>query len=306
MPSVTVAADVLAELRRHATRVRCEVPLAEQCTFHIGGPAELYVEVASREELRQALSILRHLKLPCFLLGAGSNVLFCDHGFPGAVVRLRGQLAEYTIEGTSLVAGAGAMLPFVVKGAVEAGLGGVESLVGVPGTLGGALVMNAGTSEGAIGELVNAVEVMGPDGEGTTLSRHELSFGYRTSSLGGSVVVGATLRFLPSDRQALRQRVSALLKLRAETQPLGTFNVGSIFKNPPGDRAGRLIEAVGLKGHRIGGAQISPRHANFIVNVDRATARDVSLLIAEAQRRVRDCFQLELEPEIKIVGPQGT
>lgn len=303
--AVAVTADVVAELRRHASRVRCDVPLANECTFHIGGPAALYVEVVSQAALGQVSAILQPLRIPCFLLGAGSNVLFSDAGFPGVVIRLKGALAELTLRGTSLIAGAGTMLPFIVKVAVEAGLGGVESLVGIPGTLGGAIVMNAGSSHGAIGELVEAVEVMTRGGEVTQLARRELTFSYRTSHLGGGVVLGATLRFLPSDPQALRQRVSALLQRRAETQPLGTFNVGSIFKNPPGDHAGRLVEAVGLKGHRIGGAQISPQHANFVVNVDRATAQDVSALMTEAQRRVREHWKVELEPELKIVGPMS-
>lgn len=306
MPSaaapLTVAADVLAELRRSASRVRSQVSLARQCTFHIGGPAALYVEVLSRAELQKVLAVLRPLNLPCFLLGAGSNVLFADEGFPGVVVQLKGAFAEFTIQGSVMTAGAGAMLPFLVKGAVEAGLTGIETLVGVPGTLGGALVMNAGTSEGAIGEWVETVHLMRADGEEVTLTRQELVFGYRTANLGGCYVLGASLRFLPGDRETLRRRVGALLQRRADTQPLGTFNVGSIFKNPPGEHAGQLIEAVGLKGRRVGGAQISPRHANFILNVDRATAHDVSALMMLAQQQVRDRLGVELEPEIKIVG----
>lgn len=236
------------------------------------------------------------------ILGGGSNVLFGDHGFDGIVVRLGGELAAHHFEGTVLHAGAGARLPVLVKESAERELAGLECLAGVPGTMGGALMSNAGTRDEWIGESVAAVRVMNDAGAITTIDRKDMEFSYRSSSLEGYLVTGAVLSLKKGLKNDILNRINFLMERRSKGQPAGTWNAGSVFRNPPDESAGRLIEACGLKGLAFGGARISDKHANFIINSGNATAADVRSLISLIRHKVQEKFGIDLHLEIKLIG----
>lgn len=240
--------------------------------------------------------------MPFFVLGGGSNILFGDRGFDGIVVRLAGDMSGYRFEGSVLHVGAGAHVPALVKESAERGLSGLECLAGVPGTIGGALVGNAGTRDEWIGEAVASVNVALESGQIVPLDRRELSFSYRTSNLAGRPVTGAVLNLKKGSKNDILNKLKERMLRRTQRQPAGTWNAGSVFRNPPDDSAGRLIEACGLKGLAFGGAQVSEKHANFIVNAGSATAADVRSLVALVRQKVKEKFQVELTLEIKIVG----
>ena len=271
-------------------------------TLNIGGPADWYAEAANVEQLRALLKAARENGVPCQFIGWGSNLLVSDKGIPGLVIRLRGEFESVSFAGGQLRAGAGVFLPNLVKLCSDRGLGGVEPLVGVPGTVGGALVMNAGTSELEIGDVVKTVEVLDLQGNLELLRPKDLEFGYRRSSLEGRVICFATLELRPKDRDDITRTIQKLLEQRLKTQPVGSQNVGSIFKNPKGDFAARLIERAGFKGRRVGGAEVSAKHANFIVNAGGATAADVRALISAIQEAVQKMSGVLLETEIKMIG----
>lgn len=268
--------------------------MSAHTTFRIGGPADAYAEVSTREQLSALLS----LNVPVLFVGRGSNILVREGGVRGLVLRLRGDFEKLDFrEGGLVWAGAGVRCPTLVTAAAERGLGGGESLVGIPGTVGGALVMNAGTREGEIGELVVSVDT--PEG---AVAREKIIFSYRSSSLQNSVVLGALLSLKAGDKAVIMKRVQQHQQKRLQTQPVHTYNVGSTFKNPPGHFVAKLIEEAGLKGAVAGGARISPMHANFIENFNGAKASDVLALVERAREAVRRAAGVELELEMKVVG----
>ncbi len=295
--------DILSRLAPLAAKAAAREPLSRHSTFAIGGPADFYVEVETREQLRNVALFCAEGKLGLFPLGQGSNLLVGDGGIRGVVVRLRGLFEDFTFDGDLLSAGAGVPMPPLAKACAGRGLAGAEFMAGIPGTVGGGLMTNAGTPEGDLGKLLESVEVL-DGGDFVTLSKEELSFSYRRSNLAGRLVVSALLRLKKGNPVEIADLVRLQLSRRAERQPLGTFNCGSVFKNPPGDHAARLIEAAGLKGHRIGGARISPKHANFIENVDKAKAADARALIDLARRTVKEKFNMDLELEVWPVGEE--
>lgn len=299
---MTSFACLLDELKPLVASVKANELLSRHSTFGIGGPADFYVEVKTPEQMRSLWLWARGHGLPVFPIGQGSNLLVSDRGLRGVVVRLRGTFEELAFDGETADAGAGVALPYLAKQCAERGLTGAEPMAGIPGTVGGGLMTNAGTPEGDLGSLVESVEVLEPSGEIRPLLRSDLIFTYRHSNLQGRFVLRARLKLRRGDKNDIMARVEKQLKRRAEKQPLGTYNCGSVFKNPPGDHAARLIEAAGLKGHRIGGARVSPRHANFIENVERAKAEDVHKLIEAMRRAVREKFGIELELEVWPVG----
>jgi UDP-N-acetylmuramate dehydrogenase len=235
-------------------------------------------------------------------IGNGSNLLVADGGVRGVVARLRGDFEALSFEGERVAAGAAVFLPALARQCAERGLAGAEGLMGIPGTVGGGLMTNAGTSEGALGDVVEWVEVLGPDGDFHTPRGPELVFTYRHSNLAGRWVASVGLKLRRGDGTGIMARARRLLDRRAATQPLGAFNCGSVFKNPPGDFAARLIETAGLKGRVLGGARVSPKHANFIENTGRATARDVMDLIRLIRHTVYDAHGVRLELEVWPVG----
>jgi len=282
------------------------VELKRMTTFGIGGPADVLVKPKTADEVRLVLQTCDALSLPLFYLGGGSNLLVADAGIRGVVMKLDGELAhiEVSDDGNEIVVGAGASFPKLTKVALGLGWESAVGWMGTPGLVGGALIMNAGTRDGCIGEVV--VEVSAATAEKQiTFDRSECGFAYRNSNFPRSAVL-TTAHLRCDDRRSdspseLQKRAKELLKKRHASQPK-LRSAGSIFKNPPGDYAGRLIEAVGLKGKTVGGAQISQVHANFIVNTGDATAADVLQLAAMAQDAVSAQCNVDLEWEVKRVG----
>lgn len=290
------------------TIVRGEVlerePLSRHTTLRVGGPAGVLAFPEDIEALRCLVRFSREQGLPVYILGYGSNVLAPDEGIRGVVVSLTRATCWARFEGEDVEAGAGYSLPRLVREAARRGLAGLEGLAGVPGSVGGALFMNAGTVGRSIGDVTVSVKVMDGEGETRRLSRDEMAFGYRSSRLqeGELVALSAHLRLEPGNPEKIARTIEAYSKRRRESQPLEYPNAGSIFKNPPGDHAGRLIEAAGCKGMRVGQAQVSERHANFIINLGGATAADVLALMAAVHRRVRERCGVRLEPEVRLLG----
>ena len=276
-----------------------EEPLSRHTSFGLGGAARYFVRPETREDFRVTLQVLRGEGIPHVLLGGGTNLLPTDGGYDGVVVHTRG-LRRLWRRGSGLVAEAGAGLPGVLRAAEKAGLSGLEPLAGIPGTVGGAVVMNAGGKWGAIGERVHSVRVC-DGGAVREIPGREISFRYRGSSLFGRALLEVVLDLEPDDPARIRRRMDEYLAYRRRTQPLGKRSAGCIFKNPAKRPAGALIEEAGLKGRREGGALVSRRHANFIVNDRRATARDVRTLIRIIREAVRHRFRVELELEVKLL-----
>lgn len=278
--------------------------MARHTTFRIGGPAAIFVECASVSDLSFVLRVLNEEGTPWTVLGKGSNVLASDDGYDGAVVVLGRDFKRYTLDGEHLLAGAGVVLGAVVQESFKQGMTGLEFAVGIPGTVGGALVMNAGSRDEWVGEIVESVTVFSPTEGLISLRGPEVRWGYRRTDLKDrGVVVEASMRLERGDVTDIRRRMEASLRRRRRTQPLGTPNAGSVFVNPEGDSAGRLIEAAGLKGATEGGAQVSEVHANFIVNTGGATATDVLRLVRRVRDTVKEEHGIELRPEIRFLGP---
>jgi UDP-N-acetylmuramate dehydrogenase len=286
-------------------RVRFEVPMARLTSLRVGGPADAVATPADRRELAALLAICAQHRLPHQLLGAGFNTLALDGALAAVVIQLKHLRRLEERPGGSLRAEAGVSHSQVMRLCTARGLAGLEFTAGIPGTVGGWVAMNAGVPGRELVDVLIEAEVMSPTGRKLRhLPVAALAFRYRAlrGLAPGSVVVSALLRVTPGDPARVQAEVDRLLARRAATQPLSIPSCGSVFKNPPGDFAGRLIEASGLKGHRIGGAQISPVHANFIANTGGATAADVLALIHEAEQRVRRTQGARLEREVRIVG----
>lgn len=284
-------------------RVRRAEPLARHTSFRIGGPADVLVQPASVEELAQVVRAAAAERQPLTVLGAGSNLLVGDGGIRGLVVKLGAGFRRVAWTACGVTAGAAAQIGKLARGAVDRGLSGLEFAEGIPGTVGGALFMNAGAYGGEVGPTVTSVGGVTADGSVETIAGARLAFRYRRVDLpAGFLVTSVSFRLTPAAPEAVGRRLGQLRDRRVASQPQGLANAGSIFKNPPGEFAGRLIEAAGLKGWRVGRAHFSERHANFIVNDGGAWATDVQALMAEAQRAVWERSGVWLEPEIKLVG----
>ncbi|MGH2734602.1 MAG: UDP-N-acetylmuramate dehydrogenase [Actinomycetota bacterium] len=286
-------------------------PLARLTTYRLGGPAALYVEPRDAVDLEALGATLREAgpdRPPVLVLGRGSNLVVSDRGWPGLVLRLGPGFtwveASAEVE-HGLSAGGAKPLPLVANWAARRSLSGMEWAVGVPGSVGGAVRMNAGAHGGDMARCVLSVGLF--DLERGTLERRDverLDFSYRHSSLEShEVVVDATLQLTPADPAEVRKDMEAYRRHRAETQPGALQNAGSTFKNPPGDSAGRLVEAAGLKGFRVGGASVSEIHANFFMASEEALAQDIFDLVAQVRERVRDTTGIDLQPEVRFAGP---
>jgi UDP-N-acetylmuramate dehydrogenase len=281
---------------------QADAPLAPRTSVRVGGPADLLVRPADPADLAVLLSACAELHVPVLVLGAGANLLVADAGFRGVVIRLPLDFGEETEDGERIVLSAGAPVSRLVQRAQAARLTGCEFAAGIPGTLGGAVAMNAGTRIGEMKDVVERVEVASAGGV-RWIPASELGFAYRTCRLPpGSVVTRVGFLLRRGDLAASRAVMDADREHRRRTQPLNWPTWGSTFRNPPGDHAGRLIEAAGLKGHREGNAMWSDVHANFVVNLGGATARDCLALIRLARQRVRERFGVELELEVRLAG----
>ena len=295
------AFDRLADER--GLGIRREVPLGPMTTLRVGGPADRLAEPRTRTELHAVLEVARAAGLPWMVIGNGSDIVVADAGVRGLVIRNRAR--AMVIDGSSLTADAGAPMAMLVKRATASGLTGIEWGIAVPGTLGGAVWANAGAHGGEMRDRVATVETWAPDsGALATFLPADCAFGYRESRFKHDplVIVGATLDLAPDEPAAVAARVAAFQAQRAATQPLAEQNAGSVFRNPADDHAGRLIEAAGLKGRRVGTASVSTRHANFIVTDRDGQAADVRRLADEVRAAVRDASGIALDYEIEFVG----
>lgn len=281
--------------------VRQGEPLAPYTWLRIGGLAEHFAEPTSLDELATLVSRCRQESMPVRLLGGGSNLLVRDEGVPGLVISLSAPaFCEISVKGQEINAGGGAKLGHLISTAVREGLAGLEQLVGIPGTVGGALHGNAGTEAGDIGQWTRGATVMTRTGEILTRSADDLNFAYRHSSLDELVILSARFELEPQDPPELTKRMQKLWIVKRANQPMGNLNVGCIFKSPSGASADSLIELAGLKGTRVGEAEVSDRHANFIVANPKTASQDVMRLIELIQSRVAERTGTELEPAIEI------
>lgn len=285
-------------------RVRTRFPLGPLTTFRIGGPAALYLEPESGADLMAASEAVRETAIPVAVLGKGSNVLVADEGFPGLALRLGRGFRWAGREGHRLSAGAAMPLPALSGVALSHALSGLEFGVAIPGSLGGAVRMNAGAHGGEMARVLEAIDVFELDhGSWHRLAASQVRFAYRRTELPpDAVVVAATVRLTPEDPAKIRASMDGAREWRRRTQPLAEPNCGSVFKNPPGDHAARLIDEAGGKGMTVGGAAVSTRHANFIVTSQGARATDVVALIRAVQERVEARSGVRLEPEVHLVG----
>jgi len=279
-------------------------PLAAHTSFRIGGPALLFAAPPDAKALRRLLAFCADERLPWLVLGRGTNLLVSDAGYNGLVIHMGKAWAWLRISGQTAEVGAGYPLPALARKTAEAGLAGLEFAAGIPGSTGGAVAMNAGAFGANMAAVVRDVDCILPSGEACSLANAEMGFAYRHSRALGEamIVVGVHLALTLGRPEDIARRMADFQAQRKARQPLTSWSAGSVFRNPPGDAAGRLIEAAGCKGLRRGGALVSPKHANFIVNTGGATAADVAALMAEVQRRVWETFGVWLEPEIKLVG----
>lgn len=285
-------------------KVLVQEPMASHTTFRIGGPADYYVMPETTEELAEVLNVCKEEKVPYFILGNGSNLLVGDHGIRGVVIQLYKNFDGIIIEGTTVTARAGAMLIRVAKEAGKAGLTGLEFASGIPGTIGGAMVMNAGAYGGEMKDVVTAVKVLTKDGEILTLTAEEMKFRYRGSVIEeqGYIVLETVMELEKGDPQEIQSRMEELSIQRKTKQPIEYPSAGSTFKRPEGYFAGKLIMDAGLRGFQVGGAQVSEKHCGFVINTGGATAADVMQLIKSVSDKVEAQFGVPLEPEVKRVG----
>lgn len=291
---------MLGEIRGE---VRFKEPLAFHTSLRIGGPADIFVLPQDVDDVRKAIGYAEKEKLPVVVIGGGNNVLVKDRGVRGIVIKLEGCLGRMEFHGEEVTVGGGAGLSTMIREAAAIGLGGVECLVGIPATIGGALAMNAGTHDGAIGDFVSAVYFLHADGTIGELKPTAGAFAYRTFNFPpGAILLGARLTLHRKPQKEIYAEIKARLKQKKATQPLALASAGCVWKNPDADYAGRLLEKAGLKGKRLGGAEISAKHANFIVNRGGATAADVVALMEMALERVYKQAGVRLQPEIRILG----
>jgi UDP-N-acetylmuramate dehydrogenase len=290
----------LLEARFGRSRVQLSEPLARYANWRVGGPADLLFIARRRDELIEAVALARRANTPITILGYGANVLISDEGIRGLVIINRAEHVEF--QDGLVEVDSGVNLVSLARRALEEGVGGLEFLIGIPGTVGGAIVGNAGTKVDWIGHRVEEVALLNSNGLVQRLSASDMEFNYRTSRAKrtGEIVLGARLRTEKTERSLIEQRMKDFLAER-KNQPSGP-STGSVFKNPDGDYAGRLIEACGLKGRRIGGAKISEVHANFIINDNQAKAQDIHGLIKSAQTAVKERFGIVLEEEVRYLG----
>lgn len=278
-------------------------PLSRRTTLRIGGPADLLVVAHSYTALAHTLDVLAHERVPWVVLGKGSNMLVADRGFRGCVICLGREFARLTVEGTSITSGGAVLTSKLVNLALTSELSGLEALCGIPGTVAGALAMNAGSRDEWIGSAVRDVVVARPGTGLARLSASDIEWGYRHASFApDDIILEATFDLVPGEKDKIARRMEALLKRRRLTQPVGVPTCGSVFKNPCNASVGSLIDGCGLKGRSAGGARISTVHANFIVNEAGATADDVCTLMQEMHDRVLKTHGIALEPEVRFLG----
>lgn len=301
---ISVVNRIIEMARALGCTVLEQEPMARHTTFHIGGPARLMVEVHTPEALAKLYSTCKNEGIPCFVLGNGSNLLVNDEGYDGVMLHLSEGLSKVTREGNDIVAGAGAKLTALANFARNNGLAGLEFSFGIPGSVGGAAYMNAGAYGGEMKDVLVSCDIVTAQGELKTLTAEEMDLSYRHSALmqNESIVTAIRVRLTPDDKEAITARMNDYMGRRKDKQPLEYPSAGSTFKRPTGYFAGALIQQCGLKGCTVGGAQVSEKHAGFVINKGGATAKDVLDLIAHIQKTVKDETGVSLECEVLRLG----
>lgn len=284
--------------------VSVQEPMERHTTFRAGGPADYYIEPGNPDELCEVLLLCREEGMPCFVIGNGSNLLVSDTGYRGAIVSTGKACTNITVKGTRITAGAGVPLSTVSRLAMQAGLAGMEFASGIPGSMGGAVAMNAGAYGSEMKDILVSALALTDEGKIVRLSSGDLGLEYRTSVISkrGYIVLEAEFSLKPGLSEEIRGRMEELARRRREKQPLEYPSAGSTFKRPEGHFAGKLIQDAGLRGLAVGGAQVSEKHCGFIVNRGGAAASDIMRLCREVQRRVEERFGIALEMEVKILG----
>lgn len=284
--------------------VREGEPMSEHTTFKVGGPADLYVVPESASEVRDVLLACEEAGVDCFVLGRGSDLLVSDEGYRGVIIAVGDGLMGVSVDGTEMTCQAGVDLREASEMACELGLSGLEFACGIPGSVGGACFMNAGAYGGCVADVLKCVRVLAPDGSMDVVEASELDMGYRKSRVAsdGLIVLSATFGLERGDPERIRATMDDLMSRREEKQPLDLPSAGSTFKRPEGHFAGKLIMDAGLQGYRVGGAEVSRKHAGFVVNVGGATASDVHAVIEHVQDEVERQFGVRLEPEVRFLG----
>ena len=281
-------------------------PMSRHTTFRVGGPADFFVTPKAKEEVRDVIRICKEAGMPYYIIGNGSNLLVSDAGYRGVIVQIYKEMNEVKVEGELVKAQAGALLSGIAAKALGAELSGFEFASGIPGTIGGACVMNAGAYGGEMKDVLEFVTVLTGEGKIIELGRNELELGYRTSVIAkkGYIVLGAVLKLERGDGEKIKTYMDELKEKRVTKQPLEYPSAGSTFKRPEGYFAGKLIEDAGLRGFQVGGAQVSEKHCGFVINRDHATAADIMELMRQVQIRVKENSGVDLEPEVKRLGDE--
>ena len=283
-----------------------DAPMSRHTTFRVGGPADFFVTPKAKEEVRDVIRICKEAGMPYYIIGNGSNLLVSDAGYRGVIVQIYKEMNEVKVEGDLVKAQAGALLSGIAAKALGAELSGFEFASGIPGTIGGACVMNAGAYGGEMKDVLESVTVLTGEGKIIELGRNELELGYRTSVIAkkGYIVLGAVLKLERGDGEKIKTYMDELKEKRVTKQPLEYPSAGSTFKRPEGYFAGKLIEDAGLRGFQVGGAQVSEKHCGFVINRDHATAADIMELMRQVQIRVKENSGVDLEPEVKRLGDE--
>lgn len=280
--------------------------MSRHTTFRVGGPADFFVTPKTKEDVRDVIRVCKEVGMPYYIIGNGSNLLVSDAGYRGVIIQIYKEMNEVKVEGDLVKAQAGALLSGIAAKALGAELTGFEFASGIPGTIGGACVMNAGAYGGEMKDVLESVTVLTGEGNIIELGRNELELGYRTSVIAkkGYIVLGAVLKLERGDGEKIKTYMDELKEKRVTKQPLEYPSAGSTFKRPEGYFAGKLIEDAGLRGFQVGGAQVSEKHCGFVINRDHATAADIMELMRQVQIRVKENSGVDLEPEVKRLGDE--
>lgn len=280
--------------------------MSRHTTFRVGGPADFFVTPKTKEDVRDVIRVCKEVGMPYYIIGNGSNLLVSDAGYRGVIIQIYKEMNEVKVEGDLVKAQAGALLSGIAAKALGAELTGFEFDSGIPGTIGGACVMNAGAYGGEMKDVLESVTVLTGEGNIIELGRNELELGYRTSVIAkkGYIVLGAVLKLERGDGEKIKTYMDELKEKRVTKQPLEYPSAGSTFKRPEGYFAGKLIEDAGLRGFQVGGAQVSEKHCGFVINRDHATAADIMELMRQVQIRVKENSGVDLEPEVKRLGDE--
>ena len=295
--------DALIQLTEEKN-VLTDEPLKNHVTFRVGGAADYFVSPESAEEVQKIILLCKEAGMPYYILGNGSNLLVSDQGYRGVIIQIYKSMSEISVKGEFVTAQAGALLSAIAAKAAGESLAGFEFASGIPGTIGGAAVMNAGAYGGEMKDVLEQVTVLTKEGELLTIPREELDMGYRTSKVAKNqyIVLEAVIHLAHGEQEKIREKMNELKEKRTTKQPLEYPSAGSTFKRPEGFFAGKLIQDAGLKGYRVGDAMVSEKHSGFVINAGEATALQVRQLMADVDREVYEKFQVHLEPEVRLIG----